>query len=317
MQAWRPHSVSTALAYDRQRRTHRYEPSGRLLTSGRVDVADRYDKGVVPHFLTQSALIASGIMDTTDPITRAVDDTRHSGPEVEQDGSSPEPREPVLLIAGEGRAAQAWRAELDRQGFAVEFEPSPTLGVINARESGIALIVIDITDSCNNGIHTIRTLRDEGNSATILAVTAADDSTSAVEAMESGADACADHRCTPKELAARLHALVRRQRPGALAQVAAWTIGDLRVDPAARTVRRSGRTVGLTPREFAVLVALLRRRGRVVSCKELVQDVWRDQRQPVTHTVEAVIFALRHKLNDDQSHPRYIHTVRSGGYIVL
>lgn len=229
-------------------------------------------------------------------------------------------RESVLFIAPEGPTTDAWCTALDRDGFVVEREPNPTLGIASARSSGIAVIVIDLVGGQSHGVRVIRTLRDEGNPATILAITATDDVTAAIDAIESGADGCTDSTCSPKELAARLRALIRRQNAIGLSspvEAVSWALGGLRVDPAARSVIRDGRHVLLSPREFDVLVALLRRRGRVVSCAELLHDVWHDQKRPVNHTVETVIFSLRHKLEQDPTNPQYVHTVRQGGYVIL
>jgi DNA-binding response OmpR family regulator len=258
----------------------------------------------------------------------SLDDLVIAGHTAEAWGSSPEtgrartagqPGESMLLIAPQGKATEVCRAELARDGFVVAWEASPALGLANARESGITLIVVDVAGFRSQGVHAIRALRDEGNPATVLAITAADDVISAIEAIESGADGCTDQTCTARELAARLRALVRRHgtNPAGQAQATSWILGDLRVDPVARSVVRDRRPVLLSPREFDVLVALLRRRGRLVSCEELLHDVWRDQKHPVSHTVETVIFSLRHKLEEDPTRPHHIHTVRSGGYIIL
>lgn len=221
----------------------------------------------------------------------------------------------VLLIGPEGATVNAWRAELERQGFAVEHESDPMLGVASARASGVALVVIHMAYEPGTGVQAIRTMRDEGNPATILALTAPDDAAAAVEVIECGADSCTNACCSPRELAARLHALIRRQRPGDVPTCTSWMIDDLRVDAAGRRVWRDGQQITLTPREFAVFVALLRRRGRVVSIEELLRDVWRERPTANGHAVEDTISGLRHKLWRNRSDAR-IHTVRSGGYIV-
>src|SRR5579862_5814494 len=133
--------------------------------------------------------------------------------------------QPVLLIAPERASTDAWRAELQSQGFAVDCESNPVLGIASARASGIGLIVVDVAGRPSGGAQVIRRLRDEGNPATILAITAAADVAAAIESIDSGADSCTDHACTPRELAARLRALIRRQRPSALSSNSSWTVG--------------------------------------------------------------------------------------------
>jgi len=225
-------------------------------------------------------------------------------------------REPVLLMAPDGSIMQAWRIALDREGFLVHCEPSLIRRVVRARESGITLMVIDLAESDGSGLQVIRALRDEGNPATILAVTATGDVATAVESIELGADACTDHTCTPRELVARVRALAHRRRPVALRHQVSWAVGDLRVDPVTRDVTRAGERLVLAPREFAVLAALIRRRGRVVSYGQLLHDVWHDRHGCTEHTVEALICGLRKKLERGRERPSYIRTVRRAGYMV-
>jgi DNA-binding response OmpR family regulator len=222
----------------------------------------------------------------------------------------------VLMVGPRRDVTDAWRAELERQGFAVQHEPNATLGAATARASGVALMVIDVDDRSSGGLQAIKMIREEGNPATILAVTPADRVATAIESIDSGADSCTDQLCTPRELAARLYALIRRPRPGESPISASWTLGDLRVDPASRRVLREGRQVTLPPREFAVFVALLRRRGRVVGVEELLGDVWRDRPATRAHAVEDTISGLRRKLWLRPTDAGYIHTVRSGGYLI-
>jgi DNA-binding response OmpR family regulator len=191
---------------------------------------------------------------------------------------------------------------------------TPDNGVAIARDSGVALIVVFAADTARRGIGIIRKLRDEGNPAAILALTRQHDALSAIEAMESGADGCVTHRCSSPELVARLRALARRQRPW-FAQRALWLLGDLRVDPSIPVVVRGTEHIALSPNEFALLLALLRRRGRIVSHEELHREVWR---APPTgdRRLAVLILALRRKLEPDPEDPRYILTARSHGYLI-
>jgi DNA-binding response OmpR family regulator len=222
--------------------------------------------------------------------------------------------EPVLVIAPRGPRLARWRAELTRHGFIARFAWTPLNGIAIARDSGVTLIVVYAADTAGRGIGIIRGLRDEGNPAVILALTRQHDALRAVECMESGADSCVSHRCSSPELIARLRALTRRQRPQ-LTQPALWLLGDLRVDPSIPVVARGTERIALSPREFALLLALLRRRGRIVSHQEIRRDVWRTS-SPNDRRVASLILNLRRKLERNPGDPRYIVTARSHGYLI-
>jgi DNA-binding response OmpR family regulator len=224
--------------------------------------------------------------------------------------------EPVLLVAPERSESQQWRAALGQGGFIVEFVPDPDAGLARARESGITLVVVDVGDEAGRGVQLVRTLRDEGNPAIVLVVAPVGDVDGVVEALESGADGCVDSMCSGRELVAHLAALVRRPRPDHQPGRALWIIGDLRVDPGSRCVSRNTEQIILAPREFAVLIALLRRRGRAVSREEMLRDVWRHQPRPTLHSIDALVRDLRSKLEPNKRSPRYILTVRSRGYLI-
>jgi DNA-binding response OmpR family regulator len=222
--------------------------------------------------------------------------------------------EPVLVIAPRGPRLGQWRAELNRHGFVVHFPSTPDHGLAIARDSGVTLIVVYAADAAGRGIGIIRRLRDEGNPAAILALTRTRDAMSTVESVESGADGCVSHRCSSHELIARLHALRRRLRPQ-LMQRTLWLLGDLVVDPSIPVVLRGTEHIALSPHEFALLLALLRRRGRIVSHQEIRRDVWRES-PPNDRRVAALILNLRRKLEHDPDDPRYILTARSHGYLI-
>ncbi len=222
--------------------------------------------------------------------------------------------EPVLVIAPHGQRLARRCMELNRHGFVVDLASTPDQGMAIARDSGIGLIVVYVADATGGGIRIIRALRDEGNPAAILALTKQHDALSAVESMESGADGCVSYTCSRRELIARLRALMRRQRPRQV-QPALWLVGDLRVDPTIPVVMRDTEQIALSPYEFALLLALLRRRGRIVSHDELRRDLWRASTSN-ERRLTALILNLRRKLERTPEEPRYILTVRSHGYLI-
>jgi DNA-binding response OmpR family regulator len=151
----------------------------------------------------------------------------------------------------------------------------------------------------------------------VLLLTARGDESDKVRGLRLGADDYVTKPFGVLELLARVEALLRRAAGGAGAAgpgPAVERFGDIEVDPASRTVRRNGRTVGLRPMEFDLLLALLRRRGAVASRLDLMREVWGHQAAVLSRTVDTHVAELRRKLEKDPAVPRHILTVRKAGY---
>ena len=169
------------------------------------------------------------------------------------------------------------------------------------------VVVLDRDLPGVHGDEVCRRMADEGAAARVLMLTASGSVEDRVAGLEIGAD---DYLAKPfefAELVARVRALGRRT-PNALPTRYEW--GDLLLDPARRLASRSGRTLSLSPKEFAVLEHLLAADGQVVSSEELLERVWDEAIDPFTTTVKTTILRLRNKLGQ----PPVIETVRAGGY---
>lgn len=169
------------------------------------------------------------------------------------------------------------------------------------------VVVLDRDLPGVHGDEVCRRMADEGATARVLMLTASGSVEDRVAGLEIGAD---DYLAKPfefAELVARVRALGRRT-PNALPTRYEW--GDLLLDPARRLASRSGRTLSLSPKEFAVLEHLLAADGQVVSSEELLERVWDEAIDPFTTTVKTTILRLRNKLGQ----PPVIETVRAGGY---
>jgi two-component system copper resistance phosphate regulon response regulator CusR len=172
------------------------------------------------------------------------------------------------------------------------------------------LLVLDRRLPDGDGLDVCRVARDRGFRHSIMMLTALDDPGSTVEGLSDGAD---DYLGKPFDLAvlaARAHALLRRNETRA-PTLLEW--GDLRLDPARRTVWQNGAELGLTAREFAVLETLMRRPGEVRSRGEILEQAWGEREEPMSNTIDVLVSRLRRKLEARRS-PSRIETVRGTGY---
>jgi two-component system, OmpR family, alkaline phosphatase synthesis response regulator PhoP len=163
----------------------------------------------------------------------------------------------------------------------------------------------------------LRTLREQGHEMPVLILTARGEEADKVLGFRLGADDYVTKPCGVLELLARVGALLRRARTqdnGGQPKVALEHFGDVEINPASRTVTKAGRPVALSPKEFDLLLALVRRRGAVASRLELLREVWGHRVEVMTRTVDIHIAELRRKLEDDPSQPKHILTVWKAGY---
>ena len=216
----------------------------------------------------------------------------------------------ALVVEDEQRLAAGLRNGLEAEGFAVDVALDGTDGLWMAREHPYDAIVLDIMLPGVNGYRICETLRREGIWTPILMLTAKGGEWDEVEALDTGADDYLTKPFSYAVLVARLRALLRRgapQRPVVL------QAGDLRLDPSARRVWRGEVEVELTPRELALLEFLLRRRGEVVSKREILEHVWDYDFEGDPNIVEVYVRRLRNKL-DRPFERDTIQTIRGAGY---
>ncbi|MFI6681985.1 response regulator transcription factor [Kribbella sp. NPDC050470] len=215
----------------------------------------------------------------------------------------------LLVVEDERRLAAAVKWGLESHGFVVEVVHSGPEALWAAEENEYAAIILDVMLPGLNGYKVCETLRQTGNTTPIMMLTAKDGEYDEAEGLDTGADDYLTKPFSYVVLVARLRALLRRGG----APATPLEIGDLVIDPAARSCRRGDRSIELTAREFAVLECLARRRDVVVTKREILEQVWDANYDGEVNVVEVHVSALRRKID----HPfgrRSLQTVRGMGY---
>ena len=217
----------------------------------------------------------------------------------------------VLVVEDNADLAFAVTTALQSEGFDVAVASTGPEGVARARDAN--LIILDLMLPGFDGYRVIRTLREDGVTTPILVLTARGEEADKVRGLRLGADDYVTKPFGAMELLARVDALLRRSRLSAPAPVLDH-FGDVEVNRAARTVKRQGARVALTPKEFDLLIALMDRAGAVVPRGDLLSAVWGYQHDVSTRTVDLHVSELRAKLEPNPAQPVHIITVRKTGY---
>lgn len=221
----------------------------------------------------------------------------------------------VLIVEDNHSLAFGLRNNLEIEGYEVQVADDGPSGLAAARKLQPDLIVLDLMIPGMDGYRVLRQLREDGLTMPVLILTAKGEEADKVLGFRLGADDYVTKPFGVLELLARVQALLRRSRPAReTAAQAMHRFADVEVEVTTRCVRRNGDPVALTPMEFDLLVALLRRQGAVASRLELLKEVWGHSSAVMTRTVDTHIGELRRKLEADPATPRHILTVRKAGY---
>ena len=216
----------------------------------------------------------------------------------------------VLVVEDEQAIADLVRAYLVRDGYEVTWVRTGEAGLEELARRPVRLVVLDIGLPGIDGFEVCRRLRAR-TSVPILILSARDDEVDRVAGLEAGADDYVVKPFSPREVAARVNAILRRSSGHAIVE-GAVTHGDVELDGDARTVAVAGRAVDLTSREFDLLAALLAHPNVVLSRDRLLQLAWGGEFAAGTRTVDVHVAQLRRKLD----RPDLIETVRGIGYKV-
>jgi heavy metal response regulator len=218
----------------------------------------------------------------------------------------------ILVVEDEQKVASFIQKGLAEEGYAVDVAADGEDGLTMALDGVHDLVVLDIMLPKRDGLSVLREMRNRRIQTPVLFLTARDTVPDRVAGLDAGSD---DYLVKPfafEELLARIRALLRRRGGDRLAVLAA---ADLTLDPAAREVRRAGKKIELTAKEFALLEYLLRNKGRVLNRSLIAQHVWDYDFDSSTNVIDVYINYLRKKVDAEFS-PRLIHTVRGAGYVL-
>ncbi|MFI6288186.1 response regulator transcription factor [Streptomyces sp. NPDC051018] len=213
----------------------------------------------------------------------------------------------LLIVEDEKRLALSLAKGLTAEGYAVDVVHDGTEGLHRALEGAYDLVLLDIMLPGMNGYRVCGALRAAGSDVPILMLTAKDGEYDEAEGLDTGADDYLTKPFSYVVLVARIKALLRRRGRSGGSPV--LTVGDLRVETAARRVFRGEEEVALTAKEFAVLEQLAVRAGDVVSKAQILEHVWDFAYDGDPNIIEVYISALRRKLGAER-----IRTVRGAGY---
>lgn len=202
------------------------------------------------------------------------------------------------------------------EGFQVEAVHDGRTGLEKALNGNYLLIVLDVMLPNMNGFDVLRNVRDKSR-IPVLLLTARGEDVDRIVGLEIGADDYLPKPFNPRELVARIRAVLRRTSPGGTGDEMpeAVKVGDVELDPATRIVRQNGKALELTSVEFNLLEVLLREAGRVVTRERLVDSVLSRKFSPFDRSIDMHVSKLRKKLGDSEAGDDHIKTVRGVGYI--
>lgn len=216
----------------------------------------------------------------------------------------------ILVIEDDTSLAGVLRQGLGEEGFAVDWVADGDAGVAAGSKQEHDCILLDLMLPKRDGFSVCRQLREGGVTTPILILTVKDATADKVTGLRLGADDYLPKPFDFEELLARVRALIRRSTTYAEHPL---RYGELQLDPYGRVARRGDRAVELTPKESALLTYLLSHPGRVVSERELLENVWGLGFDPQTNVVQVYMHHLRSKI-DRGFEPKLLHTVRGRGY---
>jgi DNA-binding response OmpR family regulator len=219
----------------------------------------------------------------------------------------------VLVVDDETRLAHLVRGYLEQDGYEVATAGNGREALLVSREFAPDLIVLDLMMPDMDGWEFMRHMRRERDTPVIM-LTARVEENDRIAGLEMGADDYLTKPFSPRELVARVRAVLRRAQPGEAAPIERLRAGGLELDTDAHAARRDGQALDLTPMEFDLLLTLMRHPGRALGRLELLERTQGLAYDGYERTIDVHIKNLRKKIEPDPSHPIYVLTVFGVGY---
>lgn len=221
--------------------------------------------------------------------------------------------EKILIIEDEESILMALEDNLKLEGYVVSSALDGEMGLSKVMENNYDLIILDIMLPKMNGFDVCRRIRQEEISTPILMLTAKSQEIDKVLGLELGADDYVTKPFSPRELFARVKALLRRARPQDQGKES-YRFGEVEIDFKKYEIKKKGKQIYLTALEFELLHLLIERNGDVVSRDVILDELWGNDVFVQPRTVDKHIAELRKKIEDNPANPRFIVGVRSVGY---
>jgi len=220
--------------------------------------------------------------------------------------------EKILVIEDDRAIQKALKRLFENEGYTVELATNGTQGLESFRAAPPSLVILDLKLPGTPGRDVCREIRTAAASLPIIVLTATADEVDKVLLLELGADDYITKPFSPRELLARVRAVMRRATRPAVGDQ--YAFDDVAVDFAKMEVTRGGKPVVMTPQEFKILKYFAQNPERVITRDELLNEVWGYQCSPSTRTVDNHLLKLRQKLEPDPAHPHHFRTVHGAGY---
>jgi len=223
----------------------------------------------------------------------------------------------ILIVDDEPDIVELISYNLKKEGFHLSTALDGEEALQKVRAGHLDLILLDLMLPGIHGMELCRILRNNPRTAhvPIIMLTARGEESDKVHGLESGADDYMTKPFSPKELIARVKAILRRSRERTT-EDKTIRLGDLTIDLETFSVSKGGAPLNLSATEFKLLLYLAQRRGRVFSREQLLDAVWKEEAFVESRTVDVHIRRLRTRIEDDPSNPRYLKTRRGVGYYV-
>lgn len=220
----------------------------------------------------------------------------------------------MLVVEDDPDVGMGLQDFFELKGYDVTLATDGKEGLRQMRENDFDVILLDIMLPIMNGFEVLRESQDLGVTAPVLMLTARGEQENILSGFGLGAEDYVTKPFNAEELAARVKAILQRTQPPDRAPMTVFRIGDVEINFTTHEATRNGEPVSFTALEYQILHYLIQNRGRTVTRRQLLRDVWGIEQEIVTRTVDRHIASVRKKVEEDPNEPIHIETVYGLGY---